>query len=380
MFDSLDHLRKLLEHLAPLSARSILQKLEGLLGKSSHVSLAVAIMELGESELSGKFAVSLSLGDIISDVVDILKHSGEVWVFGFSLGDDVLGVLDHVLNFLDAVHDVGVTDTRHLAVGLGVLDILHDVLNISHELGEVGLSSLNLRQDVLGIKDKILNILHAGSKVSSLDSDFIAQLAVSFSLLDIGNDLLSISKNSSDINLARLGFIENLLSSGNNVLDIGKALSHTAIILLSDNVDPVLLLFVMAILTDISLNDLNDLNNSSISGLPVISLGFVIDSVRDVTNSVPVRFAHIVKLTGSLDPEHSVLKFSSKVHDTFLELVTSAGNESLESILHNPLRLVAFFWGWWSWSGMAVLLGFTKDFHHSVESFLSMVPITLLDV
>merc|ERR1711907_824261 len=126
-------------------------------------------MELGKSKFSSELAVSLGLGDIISDVVDILKHSGEIWMFRRSLGDDILGIHDHVLNFLSAIHDVGVTDSSHGAVSLSFAYISHDVLDITHKLREVRLSSLDLRENVFSIHNKILDIFHAGSKISSLD-------------------------------------------------------------------------------------------------------------------------------------------------------------------------------------------------------------------
>jgi hypothetical protein len=375
LFDSLDHLWELSEHLVPVMGGSILQELEGLLGKSGHIRSAGGVMELGESELSGELAVSLGFGDVSSNVLDILKHLSEVGLSRLSLHDNVFGILNHVFDIFHARNDVSFTNT-HGAVGLGLFNISHDVLDILEKGGEVWLARLDLGENVLGVLGNVLNISDAGSHVSS--SNFLAQLAVSFSSLDISDNLLSILKDGGDIDFAGLGDLHDVLSSGDDTLNVFETLRHT-FVSLSKDID-VLLLVVVAVLMDVLSDDSDDLNGSTIGGFPVASLGFVIDSVTDVTNSVPVRFALVMKLAGSLDPEDSVLELSGEVHNTFLVLVTNAGDETLESILHDPFSLVAVLWGWWLWMLIAVMLGLTEDLHHSVEGFLGMVPVTSLSV
>ena len=58
-----------------------------------------------------------------------------------------------------------------------------------------------------------------------------------------------------------------------------------------------------------------------------------------------------------------------------------AGNKTLKSVLHDPFGLVAVLWGWWRWMLLAIMLGLTKDFHHSVKSFFTFLTFSeqLLD-
>lgn len=171
LLDGADHLWEFLEHFAPVSGSSILHELEGLLSEGGHVTLAGSVV-LGESELSGEFAVSLSFRDIIGDVVDILEHLSEIWGTRSGLGHDVLSIHDHVLNLLDAAHDVVLTETRHLAVRFSLLNVSLDGLNISKKLSEVGLSRLDLGEDILDFVSKVSNVLDAGGEVTSLDLDW----------------------------------------------------------------------------------------------------------------------------------------------------------------------------------------------------------------
>lgn len=84
-----------------------------------------------------------------------------------------------------------------------------------------------------------------------------------------------------------------------------------------------LLSVVVTILMDIGFDNLVDFHGGGIGDFPVTSVDFVVDSVTDVTNSVPISFAHVVELAGSFDPENSVLKFSGEVLGTFGVFVTN---------------------------------------------------------
>ena len=133
---------------------------------------------------------------------------------------------------------------------------------------------------------------------------------------------------------------------------------------------------MIAVIVDIFLDDFHDLNGGRVDDSPAASLGFIVDTVTDVTDSVPIRFALVVKLASSFDPEDSVFEFRREVENTFLVLITNTGNETLESVFHDPFSFVAFLWLRWGWMVAAVFFGFFEDLDHSVESILGMVPVT----
>jgi len=255
---------------------------------------------------------------------------------------------------------------------LSFFDISHDVLDVSDESGEVWFSRLDLGKDIFGIGDNVLNIFHAGWKVIDFLSLLVREVAVIFSSFDISGDGLSIFKDSGDINFAGFNDFDNIFSSSDETLNVFQALSHISYLTDLDH----LLFVVGTILTDVGFDNLDNFDGSSIGDIPVTSVDFVVDSVTDVTNSVPIRFAHVVELASSFDPENSVLKFSRKVLGTFGVFVTNTGNETLKGVLHDPFSFFALFWVWWSWVIITVFLGFTKYFNHSVKGILGMVPIT----
>jgi hypothetical protein len=111
-------------------------------------------------------------------------------------------------------------------------------------------------------------------------------------------------------------------------LNVFQALSHVSNLTERDH----LLSVVVTILMDVSFDNLNNFDGSSIGDFPVTSMDFVVDSVTDVTNSVPISFAHLLNLSTEFSGSKELANFTTCAKLIGTELVTSVTESTTKSI------------------------------------------------